>query len=94
MEIKNLRRIDKGSLKAFFTLSTELVDYNDWSLKEGRDGNLYADTPAREYVTSKGEKKWSKIVYIKDATLRDRITDLAKQAYFGADAQSNEDIPF
>lgn len=94
MEIKNLRKIDKGFLKASFTLSTDTLDINEMLLKEGRDGNLYADPPAKEYI-SNGQKKYSKIVYFKKQELLDRISELARQEYFrGKTPNSEPNNPF
>lgn len=95
MEIKNLRKIDKGFLKASFTVSTNTLDINDMLLKEGRDGNLYADPPSKEY-TSNGQKKYSKIVFFKDRDLLERISEMARQEYFRDEPreQGDQEIPF
>jgi|WetSurMetagenome_2_1015567.scaffolds.fasta_scaffold344291_2 DNA-binding cell septation regulator SpoVG len=92
MEIKNLRKIDKGVLKAFFTLSTDHLEINDVKLCEGRDGKLYAAMPQKEYL-SNGQKKWSNIVYIKSRDLLDKIGELARQEYFKGQEPENQGIP-
>ena len=95
MEIKNLRKIDKGTLKAFFTLSTDTLEINDVKLMEGRDGQLYAAMPQKEYM-SNGQKKWSNIVYIKSRDLLDKIGELARKEYGQGKGPGKppDDIPF
>lgn len=98
MNIKFMRKVNSGSkVKAFFTLDTPKVDYNDFKLVEGKDGQLYAMSPSTEYE-HKGVKKFKSFVYIKDEGLRDRITQLAREEYFRGqtpDSQApDNDIPF
>src|SRR5208337_4846385 len=101
MEIKNMNKVNSdGKVKAFFTLRTPKMDINDMKLIEGKDGQLYSMTPSREYLDKKSQtKKYQSIVYITDETLRNQITELARQEYYkgatpGAASPLDEDIPF
>lgn len=98
MNIKFMRKINSGSkVKAFFSVDTPKVDYNDFKLVEGKDGKLYAMPPSTEYE-HKGQKKYKSFVYIKDDELRNKITELAREEYFRGQtpesANVDEDIPF
>lgn len=100
MEIKNMRKIDKGNLKAFFTLDTPTLEINDCKLMVGRDGQLYAAMPQSEYQ-SQGQRKWKNVVYIKNRDLLDKISNLAREEYskinepnFNDNTPPDNDIPF
>jgi hypothetical protein len=95
MMAKNMRKVDKGNLKAFFTLDTPSLEINDCKLMEGRDSQLYAAMPQIEYQ-SNGQRKWKNIVYIKDKTLLDRISAVAREEYFKETSPPVhiDDVPF
>ena len=96
IEITNLRKVNQGKLRAFFSVTwPDKMTVNDMKLMEGNDGQLWAATPSREYVNKDGEKKWAPVVKIIDTALAQRISEAARQAYFGeVKPESNEDIPF
>lgn len=95
MEIINLRKMTgSGKLRAFFDLETPKMIIRGMKLLEGNDGNLWVGPPSREYTNKDGEKKWSYVVEITDADLRNKISSLAREAYHGPDADEQEDVPF
>jgi DNA-binding cell septation regulator SpoVG len=99
MKIANLKKLNGDSkVKAFFSVQTPKMDINDFKLVEGKDGKLYAMPPSKQYE-HKGETKYSSIVYITDDSLRDKITELAREEYFRGqmpenDVTPDDDIPF
>ena len=91
MEILNLKKVEKGKLRAFFDLETPKLTIYGCKLLEGQDGNLWAAMPTREFQHN-GEKKWAPIIKITDEGLLDKISQLARETYHGG--EQTEEVPF
>ena len=94
MVIKNMYKIKKeGRIRAFFDVEWPgKLAIHGMKLVQADDGELWSAPPSREYE-HEGQKKWAPIVTIFDATLRNKITELARAEYIGP-ADSEPDIPF
>lgn len=93
MKINDFRKVDKGKLRAFFSIEwpDKLIIY-DMKLMENDKGELWAATPARQYEKD-GVKKWAPIVRILDHGIIEKITMLARKAYDGGGTDEKQ-IPF
>lgn len=100
MEIKFMRKVDNfGTLKAFFEVHTPKFIIRDCKLVMSKEGVLFASMPSKEYTDRKtNQKKWQGIISITDEDLRNKITDLAREAYGPVSEPESEaptdDIPF
>lgn len=93
MKIKYLTKITKpGKLRAFFTVEwpNHLI-IRDCKLIQNDDGSMFAGFPSRKYTDKDGKDKWTNIVEILDAGLRNKIGELAFQEYQGIPQDQNND---
>ncbi len=106
VEIAGMNKVNKegSSLKAFFDVNlrekpdTEPLTIYGLKLMDGRDGNMWASWPSREYIDKQGAKKWQSIVRNEDKALMERITEAARGVHSGAAPSKSkpkeEIIPF
>jgi DNA-binding cell septation regulator SpoVG len=98
MEIKQMRKVDLGKTKAFFSVEFPgNLTINDCKLIEGKNG-LFAGMPSRKYTARDGTEKYQSIVYVEQGLLH-KITVAAELEYQGKTTKPqtsapDEDIPF
>lgn len=101
MNIKNMRQVDLGKTKAFFSVEWPgKLTINDCKLIEGRTG-LFAAMPSKKYVDKRtNEDKWQIIVYVEQELLN-KISVAAELEYLNLTGKKkasqpidDPDIPF
>lgn len=82
MVISDLVRVNKGKLRAFFTVEwPNKLRIRDCKLLEGEDGNLYALMPSKQYADRGGHQRWSPVVEILDIKTLNKISEAARKVY-------------
>lgn len=68
MEIKDVKQVNKGSMKLVFSIFFPQLDLTvrDCKLMEGKNGP-WISFPAREYQDTEGKKKYFSFIQISDA---------------------------
>ena len=85
MKIVNMRKVDKGKIKAFFHVEHEGFLMRDFKLMESQSG-LWVSFPKRSYQ-HQGQVKWEPVVEMTnpdDKTLIELLSALARDEYQGA----------
>ena len=76
IQIKDIRKIEKNSLRGFFTLQVADFCIKDFTFHR-HGGKSWVNAPARQYKDEEGETKYAAIVFIED---KDRYAAFQKWA--------------
>src|SRR5574343_302722 len=98
MKISHMTKLTKpGKIRAFFTLEIPgKMVIRDCKLIQNENGTFFAGFPSRKYTDKDGNEKWTNIIEILDADLRNKISNIA-MAEYGVDVaqpETEDDIPF
>ena len=102
MEILKYRPMEKGKLKAFFTLKLSSgMEIRDLKLIDGPNGE-FVGFPSREFTDKEGVKKYTNIVHIPDRernnVFQEAVMKVLEPHRSGAAAQAEESggepVPF
>ena len=80
MKIENMRKVDFGTIKAFFTVDLEKLKIHGCKLIQQNGQAMWCSMPDEKY--QKGDKTaYKKIVEVSDIALAGKITSAAVEAY-------------
>lgn len=102
MKIENMKVINKGSIKAFFTVDLVKVKINKCKLIQQDGQAAFFSGPDEKYTAKDGTTKYMKLVFFEDKTLQEKITQMAVAEYQKHCAPASaapamdaeEDLPF
>ena len=82
MKIENMKKVELGSVKAFFDVDFEKLKVRGFKLIQQGDAKMWASSPDEKYTDKKtGKVAYKKIVEIADIPLIAKITAEAIEAY-------------
>jgi DNA-binding cell septation regulator SpoVG len=87
MKIENMRKVDFGSVKAFFTVDLEKIKVHGCKLIQQTGQEMWCSMPDEKYTDKDGKTKYKKIVEVADIALAGKIAAAAIEEY-------NADVPF
>lgn len=82
MKIENMRRVNAGSIKAFFTVDLEKLKIHGCKLIQNGDQAMWCSMPDEKYEDKKdGKTKYKKVVEIADIALAGKVATAAIAEY-------------
>ena len=104
MKIESMKVIDKGSIKAIFTLDLIKVKINNCKLVQPDGKSAFIASPDEKFTAKNGEVKYKKHIVFVDTALADKAAALALLEYnklsvpapvsAPVDTDPDDDIPF
>ena len=81
MKIENMKKVDLGSVKAFFDVDFEKLKVKGFKLIQQQGQTMWASAPDEKYTDKKGKTAYKKIVEVTDIQLMGKITATALEEY-------------
>lgn len=81
MKIENMKKVNFGTVKAFFDVNFDKIIIKGWKLIQQENQRAFVTPPDEKYTDKEGKTKYKKLVDIPDEALKQKIQDAALSAY-------------